>query len=176
MPAPNSNQVVGTMTVVHEGAFHPVKDRRLVPLVDDVDRREQHACADVEAPRQEEVEIGLFELELTMFFESLDERVLELELPDEADALRKAVVDQQHEAVKIELRVDLLDIVEMEVHVAGNRSGGRVGLGGDLGWPNAQKRRNCQGADQYRPIKFHILMSRNCNRGLTPPVAFSWAF
>ena len=51
---------------------------------------------------EQEVEVGLFELELARFLEPLDERVFELELADEADARREAVVEQQHEAVEVE--------------------------------------------------------------------------
>ena len=55
-------------------------DRRLVPFVDDAHRHEQHAGADIEAPRQQEVDVGLFQFELARLFEAFDERVLELEL------------------------------------------------------------------------------------------------
>ena len=37
------------------------------------------------AARQQEVDVGLFQLQLAAFLEALDERVLELELADEAD-------------------------------------------------------------------------------------------
>ena len=80
--------MVGNDDRVDERPLDAVEDRRLVALVDDADRHEQHARADVEAARQQEVEVGLLELELARLFEALDERVLELELADEADARR----------------------------------------------------------------------------------------
>ncbi len=51
---------------------------------------QQHAGADVEGAREEKVEIRLFELELARFFEAFDERVLELELADEAQPVAEA--------------------------------------------------------------------------------------
>ena len=78
---------------VDERPLDAVEDRRLVALVDDADRHQQHAGADVEAARQQEVDVGLFELELAGFLEALDERVLELELADEADAVAELCVN-----------------------------------------------------------------------------------
>ena len=72
---------------VDERPLDAVVDRRLVPLVDDADRHQQHAGADVERARQQEVDVGLLELELAGFLEALDEGVLELQLADEADAI-----------------------------------------------------------------------------------------
>ena len=54
------------------------------------------------AARQQEVDVRLFQLQLARFFQSLDERVLELELADEANARREAVVEEQHEAMEVE--------------------------------------------------------------------------
>ena len=50
------------------------------------DRHQQHSRAHVEPARHEEVEIGLFELQLALLFEPLDDRVLDLELAHEPDA------------------------------------------------------------------------------------------
>ena len=55
--------------------------------------------------RQQEIDVGLFELELAGFFEPFDERVLELQLADEADAVAEAMRDQQDEAVEVEAAV-----------------------------------------------------------------------
>ena len=74
-------------------------------------------------PRQQEVEVGLLELELAGFFEPFDECVLELQLADEADAVAEAVRDEQHEAVEVEAAVFELALVEVKVHVAGDRRG-----------------------------------------------------
>ena len=82
--------------------MHAVVDRRLVAFVEDADRHEHHAGADVERARQEKVEIRLLELQLAAALEALDERVLQLELADEADAIREPVRDEQHEAVEVD--------------------------------------------------------------------------
>ncbi len=74
---------------VDERPLDAVVDRRLVALVDDADRHQQHAGPDVERARQQEVDIGLLELQLAGLLEALDERVLELELADEADAVAR---------------------------------------------------------------------------------------
>lgn len=75
---------------VHERPLHAVEDKRLVPLVDDAQGDEHHARADVERTRDQEIEIGLFELELAGLFEPFNEGVLELELTDETDPGREA--------------------------------------------------------------------------------------
>ena len=42
------------------------------------------------AARQQEVQVRLFELDLARFLEALDERVFELQLADEANARRRS--------------------------------------------------------------------------------------
>ena len=120
-PAPTSNQVRRNDERVDERPLHAVVDRRLVALVDDADRHQHHARPHVEPPREQEVDVGLFELELAGFLESLDQRVFQLQLADEPDAIAEAVRQQQHEAVEIETAVLELGLVEMEVHVARQR-------------------------------------------------------
>ena len=90
---------------VDERPLDAVVDRRLVPLVDDADGHQHHAGAHVEAARQQEVDVGLLELQLARLFEPLDERVFELELADEPDAIAEAVGDEQHEAMEVEAAV-----------------------------------------------------------------------
>ena len=46
--------------------------------------------------------IRLFELEFAGVLESFDEGVFELELADEAQPRREAVVEQQHETMEVE--------------------------------------------------------------------------
>ena len=87
-------------------------------LVDDAHRHQQHARAHVERTRQQEIDVRLFELELAAFFQSFDERVLQLELGDEANPRREAVIDDQHEAVEVEHAILGFAFVEMKVHVA----------------------------------------------------------
>ena len=103
---------------IDERPFDAVVGGRLVPLVDDADRHEQHAGAHVEAARQQEVEICLLQLELAGLLEPFDERVLELELADESNAVAEAMRDQQHEAMEVEAPVFEFGLVEMEIHVA----------------------------------------------------------
>ena len=68
--------------------------------------------------RQQEVDVRLFELELARLFEPFDQRVLELQLADEADAVAETVRDEQHEPMEVEAAVFELVLVEVEVHVA----------------------------------------------------------
>ena len=113
--------------------LHAVVGGRLVPLVDDADRHEQHAGAHVEAARQQEVDICLLQLELARLFQPFDQCMLELELADESNAVAEAMRDQQHEAVEVETAVFEFALVEMEIHVA--RDGCRAfrGRGGGAG-------------------------------------------
>ena len=107
---------------VHEGPLDAVVDGRLVAFVDDADGHEHHAGPDVEAARDQEVEIGLFELHLAGLLEALDERVLQFQLAHEPDAGREAVGEEQNEAMKVHARVLALVLVDMEVHVPGQRA------------------------------------------------------
>ena len=63
---------------VDERPLDAVEDRRLVTLVDDADRHQQHAGAQVERRLDQDVDVGLLELELAGLFEPFDERVFEL--------------------------------------------------------------------------------------------------
>ena len=112
---------------VDHGTLDAVVHRRLVPLVDDPDGHEHHAGADVEAAREQEVDVGLFQLDLAGLFEACDKRVLEFELADEADALGELVGHEKDEAVEIQPPVFAGGLVVVEVHVAGEsgRRGGR---------------------------------------------------
>ena len=87
---------------IDERPLDAVEDRRLVPLVDDADRHQHHARAQVEPARQQEVDVGLLELQLAALFEPFDERVLQLELADEPETRREGVVQQQDEPVEVE--------------------------------------------------------------------------
>ena len=75
----------------------------------------------VEAARQQEVDVRLFQFELPGFFEPFDQRMLELQLADEADAVAEAVRDEQHKPMEIEAPIFELVLVEMEIHVARDR-------------------------------------------------------
>ena len=103
---------------VDERALDAVVDGRLVALVDDADRHQHHARAHVEAAREQEVDVGLLELQLAGFLEPFDQRVLQLQLADESDAVAEAVREEQHEAMEVEASVLEFGLVEMEVHVA----------------------------------------------------------
>ena len=101
-PAPASNQVRRHDDRVDERPLDAMEHRRLVTLVDDAHRHEQHARAEVERRLQQDVDVGLLELQLAGVFQPLDERVFDLELTDEAQAVREAVAEQQDEAVEVE--------------------------------------------------------------------------
>ena len=51
--------------------------------------------------------------------------MLQLELGDEANPRRKTVIDDQHEAMEVEHAILGFAFVEMKVHVARDRPGGR---------------------------------------------------
>ena len=106
-------------------------------LVDDADGHEQLARADVEPAVDEEIEVRLFELELAFLFAAFDDRVLDFELGDEADAIGEAVGEQQHEPAEVDERVGVGRVHELQVHVAGQRgerAGGRaIGRCGGFG-------------------------------------------
>ena len=120
---------------VHERPLDSIEHGRLVTLVDDADRGQQHSGADVERARNQKVDIRLFQLELTRFFQAFDDRMLELELPDEAQPVAEPVCDEQHEAMEVEDAVAELRLVVVEVHVAGQTGcrRWRLGLCGCLG-------------------------------------------
>ena len=116
---------------VHERALDTVVDRRLVAFVENAHRYQHHARANVETALDQKVDVRLLEFHLAGFFETLDKRVLQFELADKTDALREAVVEEQHKPVKIHARVEPLVLVEMEVHVSGHGTrGGRTRSGG----------------------------------------------
>ena len=69
---------------VDERPFDPVVDRRLVALVDDADRHQQHPRAHVDAAGDQEIDVGLFQFDLSALLESFDEGMFELELTDKA--------------------------------------------------------------------------------------------
>ena len=98
-----------------------VVDRRLVALVDDADGHQQLACADAEAAVDEEIEVGLLELELAFVFAAFDECVLDFELRYEPDAVREAVGEQQHEPAEVDERVRVGRVHELQLHVARQR-------------------------------------------------------
>ena len=111
-----------------------MKHRRLVALVDDAHRHEQLAGADVEPPVDQEVEVGLFELELAFVFTAFDNRVLELQLRDEPNPVRESMREEQHETAEVERAVRVLGLVELKVHVPGQGTGTRAaGRGSGLG-------------------------------------------
>jgi hypothetical protein len=117
---------------VDEWPLDAVEHGRFVPLVDDANRHEQHAGAEVQGGVNEEVQVRLLQLQLAALFQALDDRVFELELADEAQPLGEAVAEEQHEAMEVERgRGPVGRPVQMEVHVAGDRPrrGCRLGAG-----------------------------------------------
>ena len=118
---------------VDERTLDAVEHGRLVPLVDDAHRHEQHAGAHVERASDQEIEIRLLDLELTALLEALDDGVLDFDFADEPEPRVELVRDEQDEAVEVERAVPKLWLVEVELHVARQRRrrGGRgiPGLG-----------------------------------------------
>ena len=82
---------------------------------------EQLARADVEPAIDEEIEIRLLELQLALVFAAFDDRVLHLELRDEADPIREAMREQEHESAEVDEGVGVRGIDELQVHVARQR-------------------------------------------------------
>ena len=127
-----------------------------MPFVDDADRHEHHPGADVERAADEKVEIRLFQLELAARFEALDERMLELDLADEADAIAEAMGHEQDEAMEIDRAVVELGLREVHVHVAREPRGRgrRRGLGRDHG----RRQEDCR-QGRGEPAEFLIIQN-----------------
>ena len=123
---------------IDQWALDAVVDGWLVPFVEDAHRHEQHPRADAEAPRNQKVDVGLLQLQLASFLEAFDERVFQFEFADEANARAEAVREQQHEAMEIDDAVLAVALVEVHVHVAGERAVWLrgAGVGGGV-WPAA---------------------------------------
>ena len=96
---------------------------------------------------QQEVEVRLLELQFPRFLEPFHQRVFHFDFADESDPIAEAMGNQQDEAMEIEAAIFELELVEMEVHVAGYRGRPlrRVGGGGSLGfgrgWDQSRKHR-----------------------------------
>ena len=106
-----------------------------MPLVDDADRQEQHARANVERSRKQEIDVRLLELDLTARLEPLDERMFHLQFADESNPVGKPVRHQQHEAMEIQPAIHELFIVVVKVHepdraVSGQSSAGNATVAG----------------------------------------------
>ena len=116
---------------VDEGPLDAVERRRLVPFVDDADGHQHHPGAQVEAAVHHQVEVGLLDRDLAGLFAAFDfdERVLDLDLRPELDAIGKAVADHQDEAVQVDFGRQVLHLVEVHLHVARERRHAFPGLG-----------------------------------------------
>ena len=109
---------------VDERPLDAVKHGWLVALVDDPHRNQEHAGPDVERPREQEIDVGLFQLDFALFFEPFDERVFQFELRNKANPRREAVIHDEDEPMEVEHAGGGLFFVEVKVHVAGDWSGG----------------------------------------------------
>ena len=100
-----------------------VERRRLVPFVDDPDRHQHHARPEVEAAMHHQVDVGLLDRDLAGLFAAFDfdERVLDLDLRPELESVGKAMTDHQDEAVQIRLGRQVLFLIEVHLHVTGQR-------------------------------------------------------
>ena len=70
---------------------------------------------------QHQIDVGLLDGHFAAFFRALDERVLDLDLRPELQAIGERVPDHQHEAMQVGFGGKVLLLVEMDLHVAGNR-------------------------------------------------------
>ena len=124
-------------------------------LVDDADRDEQLAGADVEAPVEQEVEVRLFQLEFALVVAAFDDGVLDLELGDEADAIGEPVGEEQDEAAEVDDRVGVGRVDELEVHVPRQRRDGAAGRAigriGRLGFSDSRGETEDQGRRSEEP-------------------------
>ncbi len=135
-------------------------------LVDDADGHEQLARADAEPAVDEEIEVRLFELELAFLFAAFDDRVLDFELRDEADAIGEAVGEEQDEAPEVDERVGVGRVHELQVHVArqrGQRSGRAVsrfgGLPASRGRDEARQKRGRGRKGRFQTLPEHVQKS-----------------
>lgn len=135
---------------IDQRALDAVVDGRFVALVDDAKRHQEHARTQVEPARQQEVDVGLFELEFApVRLKTLDKRVLQFQFADESHAARVLVGDEQDKPVEIEDAVGLGVLGVVDVHVAGD-PGRRTRLGYRLGNGHLGKAaRKRQGEDNF---------------------------
>ena len=91
--------------------------------VDDPDRHDDEAGAQVEAAREEAVEVGLLDLDLALR-RSTSDRVLDLELRVEAEALGEVVADEQHEPAQVDDRRAVRGRVQRQLAVAADGGAG----------------------------------------------------
>ena len=89
-------------------------------LVDNPDWHQHHPGAHIEGTCQEEVDVGLLQLELAGLLQPFDQRMFQLQFPYETNAIRERVGEQQDEAVEVDPPVFELRLVEVQVHVAGD--------------------------------------------------------
>ncbi len=81
----------------------------------------------------------------------LHEGVLEFQFAHEPDAGREAVIEQQHEAMEVQCRVRALLVVEMEVHVARDRTRLRAVVFGTRGLGRRRGRASDEGQREQNP-------------------------
>src|SRR5204863_9652815 len=108
-----------------------VEGGRLMALIDDSDRGQDHAAADVEPRLYEKIDVRLFECDFALLLAAFDQCVLDFELAPELDSIRKTMSEQKHEAMKIRFARLTFVLVEMRLHIAGDREacfGVRVSL------------------------------------------------
>ena len=111
---------------IDERPLDAVKRRRLMALVDDANGDQQHAGAEVQGRRQQDVEVGLFELQFPRFLEPLHHRMFEFEFAYKPQSRIEVVRDEQYEAMEIQHRWPhriVNRFVEVHLHVAGDRAG-----------------------------------------------------
>jgi len=86
-------------------------------FVDDPHRHQQDPRTDVQRPADQEIQVRLLQFEFAGVFLPFDERVLELDLAHEPDAVGKLVSDEQHEAMEVQLPFPGCFVVVVKLHV-----------------------------------------------------------
>jgi hypothetical protein len=117
---------------IDERPLDAVEDGRLVAFVDDADGHQHHARTHVQPPRQQEVDVRLFQFQLARLLQSFDEGVLEFQLADETNAFAELMAEEQDEPMEVDYGRAALGPVDVHFHVAGERAGARAAVGGLL--------------------------------------------
>ena len=115
----------------HERPFHAIERWRFMAFVQDSHGTQHHAGPQVEVGLDEEVEVGLLQSDLaTRTFGGLDKRMFEFQFAPEFDAIRKAVAEEEDEAVEVWPEGIAAIPVDVKVHVARHgQTGFAIGCG-----------------------------------------------
>ena len=111
---------------VNEGSLHTVEGGRFVSLIHNPHGGEHHPGPKTEVRIQDEIQVGLFQLQLAALLSPLDQGVLELQFSNETDAVVEVVSKEKHKTVEVEhgrIQVVMVD-VHFHVPAVGNTTFG----------------------------------------------------